>query len=117
MSTANPEWVDDHMALADAVGVTRPEPLHPSVRGHLADASLADVLESWSAAAAGIDVDEPIPFTPTDKPVEELAGVECEYCGGDRCREYLIQGEQVDRLCTWCGGTGVRQDLDRGGEL
>lgn len=95
MST-DQHW-DDFMDLADAVGVTRPEPIHPSVRRHLADDALAGVLTAWSEAAAGIDPDEPIPFTLV------VDHAECEQRDCDRticCCKTGPCPNTTDQVCT-----------------
>lgn len=83
MST-HPEHGDDLMAIADAVGVTRPEPIHPSLRGlTLTDQALGQMLAAWSSDPGVVDdyfdhPDKPIPYLPTDHDV-------CHGCGDVLC--------------------------------
>lgn len=116
MSTANPEWVDDFMDLADAVGVTTPPSApaqpHPWMQERIDQLAAEDVLLTWSQAAAGVDLlDElaentPIPFTVV------LDHAACEGLGCDRvickCATGLCSGTTVqacphhELLCDEC---------------
>ena len=96
MSSLDPFDVDDLMAIADAVGVTRPAQhpeadapviLHPSVRGVLADESLKQMLTDWSKAAAGVTLCGRCGDTGMMRLRSALSGepywITCPSCGGD----------------------------------
>lgn len=75
----DPDWGDDVMAIAEAVGVVRhPECLanyrpHPSVRGDLSDLALALAVETWSQEFTALEV------------VVDTDHVTCGGCGEQLC--------------------------------
>lgn len=128
----DPTWGDDWMAVADAVGVSRgPEPLHPSVRGHLADEALAATLEDWSADIVDdhfLNPDAPIPFVLTDHTQcdgcdEQICGCEqpCSHLHREACTHStgkILCPTCADRLCADCKAETARWDYNpesRGG--
>lgn len=106
MST-DQHW-DDFMDLADAVGVTRPEPIHPSMRLTLADESLAGVLGAWSAAAANV----PIPYLLVDHATcetQDCTAVICACTDGpcpdtveQACTHHQLLCDEHRLDCTGC---------------
>lgn len=86
--------VDDLMAIADATGVTRrDEPMgegtlliHPSLRDHLTDGALGEVLEIWTRL--------PIDLVPTD----QAAAVELYECENPLCDEVVDETCQHNEL-------------------
>ena len=103
-----PEWDDDVMALADAVGVTpatgHPELAcehlpHPAHRHEFRDPALAAMVGNWAHAQAVYD--EPIPFELTTAALGY-----CERCGGTGLVEQRspFTGSEGTITCPACRG-------------